>query len=1672
MLPSIPEPQENESESGQQTPGESSERSGSSNWQNDGESGSETDNESQSAFQSKENDEGPEESSDSDETFSAISSSSLGQGSRKRRATPSLKGSSFGGAVCGLVDLVQCSLHALQPPGPRPVTSICMASPEPVEDSELPRVPSLRTLLKFPDEDENQVAGEEIFAERSQRSEWKDGHGRVRHNMNIVSFETLALGVGRDKSNRQTELQKSWGEIAGKLAFVLTKVDQVVPMSKATLLNEALGGQSEDGGIMSDESRQLLEMILQSKKFLGSAFHSLLESDPVKVLKDSLEARLNSGPGGGLFAQQEELSAYEKDINVRENLLDNPEFIDMMLQRWFAQKGFCVSNVAERRYLAEEFWKIQRARAKKKNKRLLQGASAKSMRSSLSLEAFQATLSMQSEQEQDLSTERGIKMEIKRAMTKLKRKCRVLEGQWVEQPRMMLPRLERQCRSLRTKVEDKFQETETTRKKLCEADARWQRNRDGYEPTLVDLELQAWDTRVDLAKSVIRWVRRDRKEAQVEWQARMAKYHSDKKRMRGNFDYAVRRWRTDGSWGPGCNPWKAGLAFISIDTSRTSRNAESDDRKKVQIEQGLVISGLTRPYLINQEKLLDNPKRPLGNSWELLRRQYVNYCRIVEGQLEHWLQGEFLGPVLRKVRDLAGHLNSFVQEVLQQLESLIEGVDADLRMPNLQVDSSRPEGVGRKSIRMKDTNRADVRMEDALTAVLVHAEKERNFLDALLAFDGELRELGRCQAELSRLATRRPFTFQDLCGETIRRGGSQDLPPISFHQLEQGIEAPAKAARLLARLVQINWTTYLLKWEILITKYKTARDGYVDHLDKIQEASRQQLMKDLKENPKLTQDLLRQSRSRTKEAEDRFYATHVQPEVLRCHNLSQEVADFGTQLHELKNKTRALEQDVALNFARSLELESAEDLLKRYQTDYEMEAARSQQLNQQLNEAKERQRLAKENSKPSILQVMEAHRVFCQLDEKAEEQMRHMFLLNEVLDAKEVSPQELENDLRARGLQATSTSRDLLRILKSLWPDEVTEVTEDTAREDTAHREVESTTAKDAGLQLPSKVVQPVPLVPLLQPAKDFSVQEAKVGTEIVSERPKDSKDIQRRLSWRLPSGSSSSLTASLASDEDPAKVTTDDLDSRSEVRPCPPEIVTPAASEIATPAAPEIVTPAAPEIVTPAAPEAKNIIQLTHDVDVDQSSEKQHLDYADSMVRTGGDLPESINELSTDQETREITNAQPDPASVPQPATSMREPIQHPAAPLVRMESVELPEVTEAPSEKIKTRAETQLDSRDTKSLLIPGLQAPSGILRQEEAKSPRTPERRLMFNIEEEVSTSKLESIELPVEAEEMDPEPQEVHFFMDKVPAPPGPAPKQRQRPTPSKAKVQQNSVTEWMQEVSRALLTHTTQPGASSLISEEEQQDQQTRTSASLKALLHRKRRRGLAPSLWPELAVGTYSSPTRKGAFSGSQPLRTKIRRLLPDTPDLQLDSIHAIIEAASPASLGVGRATPTGRLWKRSVVKANTLSDLSQGKAPTSPQRLSLGRLCTGSKSGTSHFRDQLSTRSFHGSNGLKLDVGPGLEAYLWGQAVRPRGEWRSLLQPENMEKEEKPSFSGLNRAITTASVKEEKPAIRSQTRRRKLYEVGMMANRKTLVEETASFDFTVWPASRNSKSD
>lgn len=125
----------------------------------------------------------------------------------------------------------------------------------------------------------------------------------------------------------------------------------------------------------------------------------------------------------------------------------------------------------------------------------------------------------------DLTTERGVLLEIKREMTKLKRKRRVLEDQWAEQPRILLSRLENQSRSLRLKVEAKMDELEVGRQRLADANRRWQSNRTLTEPTLVDLEIQAYDIRRELAVSVLRWVRKDRSEALNEWRTQMAKYH-------------------------------------------------------------------------------------------------------------------------------------------------------------------------------------------------------------------------------------------------------------------------------------------------------------------------------------------------------------------------------------------------------------------------------------------------------------------------------------------------------------------------------------------------------------------------------------------------------------------------------------------------------------------------------------------------------------------------------------------------------------------------------------------------------------------------------------------------------------------------------------------------------------------------------------------------------------------------------------------------------------------------------------------------------------------------------------------------------------------------------------------------------------------------------------------
>lgn len=1665
QLPSIREA----GDTGRQTPSESS-GSHSSNWQNDGNSSSNGESESGSEGRGHEETQS-DQSSDSSE-YTSIVSSSLTSGQRSRNSRSKGPAASFGSAVGGLVDVLQYSLHALQPPGPRTAlaTNVAPTSLDSDQEPELSRVPSLGTLLKFPEEGDCHEAGEERVAKRTQRSNFKDGHGRAKLNSNIAGFENLALGLGRNKSKKESDLQKSWGEIAGKLAFILSKVDQVVPMSKARLLHEALGGEDRR---FSEESRHLLQMIMQSKKFLGSTFHSLLESDPVRVLKDSLEARLNSGPGGGLFAQQEELSAYEKEISVRENQMDSPECVDVMLQRWFVQKGFCVDNMAERRQLAEEFWKLQRANAIRKTKRMQSMATRKSMRSSMSLEAFQSVISMRSEQEQDLSSERGILLEIRRAMTKLKRKCRVLEGQWVEQPRMMLPRLETKCRTLRIKVEDKLNETEETRQKLCEADARWQRSRDGYEPTLVDLELQAWDTRVELAKSVIRWVRRDRKEQQVEWNARMAKYHADKTRMRGNFDYTLRRWREDGCLtSPGFNPWKASLAFMP-DSLHQAEDDRTGTAGKVQVDQGLAISGLTRAYLINQEKLLNNVKRPLGNRWELLRRQYVNYCSILEGQIEHWLRGDFLGPVLRQVRDLTGHLTSFVQEVLEQLKNLREGALTDLHMANLQGQSSPNEegGAARRSVKVRESNRADARMEDALTAVLVHAEKEHAFLDSLTAFNGELTQLGRCQAELSQLAARRPFTFQEVCeGRAISKG--TDLPPISFEQLEEGIESPAKVARQLTRLVQINWTTYLLKWELLISKHKAARVAYVDYLDKVQESARHKLMKDLKEKPQLKQELLQKTRSKMKEVEEDFYATHVQPEVLRSESLSAEVANMTMKLHEMKSKTKQLEQDVSLNFVRSLEMESHEDLLKRYQTEYEEEQKRTEQLDKQLDDAKERQRVAKENSKPSMSEILQVNHILRQLDEaKAQEQTRHMFFLDEVIQSDEISPDEVKKALNERGLQATPTAKQLLRVLQSLsstWNPE--DKVEESKRNDSKKSDVE----RFERLKNPKKDGITGPVIAVEPGEVQWDSVQAQEESNEISERP-NAKEITRMLSFRVPSSPS---LASLAGEEDTfARAISWEKQT---ARPSAPvEVIQ----------APEVPSE---EIVKKTEQGSRNataveLQQRLQDAPVEdkeslgaqnpdgvlnsEEPEEQRVPIIDAVIpgpqEVDGSVPEAVvidltEETHTEPEDRpppSATSAQRDASDVPGPDWRLEQDLEDGSESWLTK-----PATASTPNSRSDEPAERgrRVVFDESPEEMLDAVTSP---------KSPQVEERRVVFDegldgleevLEDAVIPPKPPQFEVPTQPREASAPEMHVMYHAEVTP-------EASRQATKAKKLKAQNSITSWMQEVSRALLAHSE---VSSLEPGEELEKQLT-ARASLQFLLNRrKRRRGLPTSLWPELSVG--NSPSARKDFSASQPLRTKTGRLpRSDTPEMQ-PSIHAILESASPESAVRSGRSPTGRLRKRSL-KANFAGtplalDVGQGKTPkmTSSHRRRLrGKLCRGAMS---HFRDQLPTRSFHGSGGSKLAVAPGLEAFLWGH-TRPRGEWRGLLQTKNKEIEEIPTF-GVEELVVKRVTKEKPAKLLQKRRLMQLYQAveAKAANKKLAAANRFESDFTLLPA-RSSES-
>eukprot|EP00913_Durusdinium_trenchii_P022495 g21132.t1 len=546
---------------------------------------------------------------------------------------------------------------------------------------------------------------------------------------------------------------------------------------------------------------------------------------------EALAARLEGS--GGLFAQQEETGQLEKDINLREHQLDNPEMVDMLLQRWFAQRSFCVKNVGDRRQLAETFWKVQRNSKRAQGRRYVPKKSirgkltstASPLRSSSSLFVDKMETGAV---EADLTTETWRR--IKRAMIKLKRKCRVLEGQWVEVPRMTLPRLQKRCRVLQLKA-----------------------------------------------------------------------------------------------------------------------------------------------------------------------------------QLELWLRGEWLGPVWRSVHDVSGQLVTSMDEVSEQLATLRGRAERDVRSHG---SGDARNLVANLGVPGSGTVRSLARGSSFRTRSSVAAGDSRKSMKVKEGSRPE--ELGRCGAELSALAARRPFTYEELCERCEGSFGGGDGPSSS------------------ASLRAVPPTLTFELWEVIISKYKAARESYLEHLARQDELAKQQLIRDLKEKPHLKQDRLGR----------------------------EQLNKAGEPASELKAKTQDLQQNVSLCFTRSLELESHDDLLRRYQSELEDERRRESEVNRQVEEAQVRWRSSKMRMKPNLEELIPGHHILEQLqDPKAQEKLEEIFFLNEATQPQSVFSERELLAWRRRGEPTAeptaeaakrraeapadraeaahrAATRELLRLLKALWPPE------------------------------------------------------------------------------------------------------------------------------------------------------------------------------------------------------------------------------------------------------------------------------------------------------------------------------------------------------------------------------------------------------------------------------------------------------------------------------------------------------------------------------------------------------------------------------------------------------------------------------------------------------------
>eukprot|EP00930_Biecheleria_cincta_P037185 TRINITY_DN25511_c0_g1_i2.p1 TRINITY_DN25511_c0_g1~~TRINITY_DN25511_c0_g1_i2.p1 ORF type:complete len:2920 (-),score=585.79 TRINITY_DN25511_c0_g1_i2:359-8347(-) len=884
-------------------------------------------------------------------------------------------------------------------------------------------IPSLRSLLKMdnaeyammlgvppppdPPQEQHEEAGshpgEEKDEPEQQATRGKPGRLRNRKpRAAVISLEGLALGLGMGTPSLESELQKSWGEIAGKIGFILTSADRVIPMSESRRLDQALG--QKDGRRLSFESEQLIEDRAAAKKDVTRLFNKLQLIKTNKNLNAVIQHRM----GKAAYAVDDDITFLDRDLTGRDaQNPGNDVAIAALLEHLRMQTVLCFDNIGNRLSLTRLLRKIQRIPKAKKTKRHLHNLTAAKTRSE---EEVNAIIQPVPEDEQpvqseklaaenspgekhgiakhtDLTTEKAVMIEIKRTMIKIKRRGKS-QQHWLEQPKMVLRRIENTSRTLKMQLDMKTRDVFYCRKKIVEIDKRWKTARTTKEPTLVDWEIKVQELRMNLAQKVVLRAFRSKGHMHSKWRMEMSRYRAAQVRLKDNFAEALKNWRADGGGldnGVTPNPYKHCLSFTPAAASQAFKvwregqrgqqsgqaasaggpdQVKSDEVPVINLDHALEVCqafGVTREALIAREKKMDEPKRSLTNRWELLRNQVESYNRILREQLEFLLRCDFLGCPLRRLREITGHIQTALDNAYTSLTAAWDNARTDLSLPSMQAAKKKRAKGGPESKSLKgrfDKTASDMRMYDTLKEIALQCEKELTFLASLFEDHGAFNELMRTQKQLQEIYELKPYKFEDIkvrgeAKETNQASQASQGDPkfndrpqeesnvstvrISVERLQAALEAPAKAAQVLARQLHLTWVTFRVKWEVLIPKARNAQQNFFDYVESQNVARRQKLLADMKKKPELQEQLFAKVRAQRTATENAFKNDHIGPLERRLAELQKQTAETALELKQKKKKHADLLRE--LMTARKVSAELSEKAAKRAEAEQIIKAS-------------------------------------------------------------------------------------------------------------------------------------------------------------------------------------------------------------------------------------------------------------------------------------------------------------------------------------------------------------------------------------------------------------------------------------------------------------------------------------------------------------------------------------------------------------------------------------------------------------------------------------------------------------------------------------------------------------------------------------------------------------